>query len=58
MEPLIPIELCEFCIVFTIVLKGRILDMPKSPILAVMSSVRRILLGFRSQWMIGGWLWL
>lgn len=57
MEPLIAIELSEFCTVL-IVLVGRILDIPKSPTLALMSYARRIFPGFKSQWIIGGWVWL
>lgn len=57
MVPLIPTELYEFCILLH-VLSCRILDMPKSPTRALMSSARRMLLGLRSQWIINGWQWL
>jgi len=53
MEPLIPVKLTEFDRVL-LVSSGRIFDIPKSPTRALISSVRRMLLGLRSQWIIGG----
>ena len=54
MEPLMPIVLLEFYRIL-LSLSEMTLAMPKSPTQALMSSARRMLLGLRSQWMIGGW---
>ena len=48
MVPLIPVVLLEIGRVL-LALSERILDMPKSPTRALISSARRILLGLRSQ---------
>ena len=53
MEPLIPVVLDEFSTLL-LAFSGRNFDMPKSPTQALMSSARRMLLGFRSQWITGG----